>query len=173
VTVNSGTVGGETTRVGSDCHIMAYSHVAHGCQVGDGVIIANCGTLAGHVTIEDSATVGGLCGIHQFVRVGRLCIVGGCSKLTQDAPPFMMVDGNPAEVRGVNSIGLERKGVDSRAQQCLKQAHRILFRQSLSTSQAVARIRSEVEMCPEITHLLAFVEFSQRGITKAGNRRTE
>ena len=166
VTVNAGTMEGEVTRVGSDCHIMAYSHVAHACAVGSGVIISNCGTLGGHVVIEDQAIIGGLCGVHQFVRIGRLCMVGGCSKLVQDAPPFMIVDGNPACVRSVNVVGLRRKGLGDDAQHLLKEAFRILYHQQLSTSQAVAKVRAEVKMSPEVQHLLAFIEASARGTVK-------
>ena len=108
VTVNSGTEEDEVTRVGSGCHIMAYAHVAHGCLVGNGVIMANAASLAGHIVVEDHAVIGGLTGVHQFVKIGKMCIVGGMSRVTQDCPPYMMVVGNPSEVRGLNSVALMR-----------------------------------------------------------------
>ncbi|MDP6524729.1 MAG: acyl-ACP--UDP-N-acetylglucosamine O-acyltransferase [Kiritimatiellia bacterium] len=166
VTVNSGTNEGETTRVGSNCHIMAYSHVAHACTVGDRVIMANCATLAGEVDVEADAILGGLVAVHQFCRVGRMCIIGGCTKITQDAPPFMTVDGHPAAVRGLNLVGLKRKGFDAKALKLLKEAYRCLYRSDLSTSSAVEKIKAEVESSAEIEHLLSFVSASQRGIIK-------
>ena len=172
VTVNAATHDGGVTRVGAGCLLMAYAHVAHDCVVGNEVIIANCGTLAGHVIIEDQATVGGLCGVHQFVRLGRLCITGGCSKVVQDVPPFMMADGNPLAIYGLNSVGLKRRGVSAEAQRVLKQAFRLLYREGLAPRPAVDRIRAEVELLPEVRHLLDFVGSSTRGIT-AGARGGE
>lgn len=166
VTVNSGTNEGEITRVGSGCHIMAYCHVAHACRVGNGVIMANCATLAGEVEVEDGAIIGGLSGVHQFCRIGSMCMVGGCTKITQDCPPYMMIDGNPATVRGLNIIGLKRRDVSLAAVGLLKDAHRLLYRQELSTSQALEQIESTVESCPEVAHLLAFVSQSKRGIIR-------
>ena len=166
VTVNGGTNEGDLTRVGSRCHIMAYSHVAHQCVVGNGVIIANAGTLAGHVTVEDNAVIGGLCGIHQFVRVGRLSILGGCSKATQDIPPFMMADGNPASVRGLNTIGLQRHAVPETARQTLKEAYRMLFRENLTTKAALDKMKAELPRCAELEHLASFVAASERGIAR-------
>jgi UDP-N-acetylglucosamine acyltransferase len=166
VTVNSSTNEGETTRVGAGCHIMACCHVGHACRVGDGVIMANATGLAGHVIVEDQAVLGGMSGVHQFVKVGRMCMIGGLTKVTQDCPPFMIVDGNPAGVRGLNSVALERRNVDPAAQRALKDAYRILYREGLSTRQAVARIRADLAPSPELEHLLRFVETSERGIVK-------
>ncbi len=166
VTVNASTDDGGITRIGSRCHIMAYAHVAHDCRVGNEVILANCGTLAGHVILEDQVILGGLSAVHQFVRVGRLCIIGGCSKVTQDVPPFMMADGNPLQVHTINAIGLKRKNISAEAQRLLKKAHKILYRHSLSTSQAVARLETELEQLEEIRHLVEFIRASERGITK-------
>src|SRR5581483_3547998 len=111
VTIHSATGEGEVTRIGSDNHILAYSHIAHNVVMGDGVIMSNVATLAGHVIVEDFAVVGGLAAIHQFCRIGKMAIVGGCSKVVQDVPPFMLADGNPAETRTINKVGLERNGV--------------------------------------------------------------
>ncbi len=139
VTVNSGTNEGDVTGVGSGCLIMAYCHVAHQCVVGDNVIISNATQLAGHVIVEDNAIIGGLCSIHQFVRVGRMSFIGGCSKATQDIPPYMLADGNPAEIRSINSVGLQRRGVPEEIRKNLKDAFRILYRENLSTQQALQR----------------------------------
>lgn len=166
VTVNAATADGDVTRIGSGCHIMAYSHIAHDCIVGNGVIMANCATLAGHVIVEDDVGIGGLCGIHQFVRLGRLCYTGGCSKITQDLPPFMIADGNPVEVRAINSVGMKRHGISEKAEGLVKQAHRILYRENLSTRQALEKIEKEIELVPEIQHLINFIKSSERGIVK-------
>ena len=166
VTVNAATDDGDRTRVGSDCHIMAYAHIAHDCIIGDGVIMANCGTLAGHVIIEDRAIIGGLTGVHQFVRVGRMTIVGGCSKVTQDVPPFMMADGHPLEVRGINSIGLKRREVDKSVRDELKKAYKIIYREDLNIKQAVEKIEAELESGEEMNQLTEFLSKSERGITR-------
>ncbi len=166
VTIHAATDHGDVTRVGSDCHIMAYAHIAHDCVVGNEVIIANCGTLAGHVVLEDQVILGGLSAVHQFVKLGRLSIVGGCSKVTQDVPPFMMADGHPLRIPAVNSIGLKRRGISEESQRHLKQAHRILYRQDLSTSHALERLATEVEQVEEIQQLIRFISSSERGIVK-------
>jgi len=166
VTVNQGTNEGEVTRVGSRCHIMAYCHVAHACRVGDDVIMANAATLAGEVVVEDMATVGGLVGVHQFVRIGRMSIVGGCTKLTQDVMPYMIVDGNPASTHGINRVRLQRRNVSEDTQRRLKQAFRILCRENLATAPALAKLEAEVEPCPEVEHLVSFVRASARGVIR-------
>ena len=166
VTVNSGTNEGEVTQVGDDCSILAYCHVAHACRVGNGVIMSNAATLAGDVVVEDQAIIGGMTGIHQFAKVGRLCMVGACSKIVKDCPPFMIVDGNPPRVRGVNVIGMERKAIGVEARDVLKKAHRILCRKGLSTQQALEDIRGTLAPCEELTQLTSFIEASKRGILK-------
>ena len=166
VTVNAATKDGDATRVGTKCLLMAYAHVAHDCVVGDEAIIANCGTLAGHVILESQSIIGGLTGVHQFVRVGRRAIVGGCSKVTQDIPPFMMADGHPIRVRGINRVGLERRGVPRDTQRQLKAAYRILYRRGLSTGKAADTMEYELAPIPEIEALLGFIRSSERGITK-------
>ena len=166
VTVNTATKDGDVTRVGNDCLLMAYSHVAHDCVVGDKVIIANGGSLAGHVTVEDRAIIGGLTGIHQFVRIGQLSIVGGCSKVTQDVPPYMMADGHPLQVRGINRVGLDRSGISRNSQRILKQAFRCIYRRDLTTSNALEIIAEEVEPTTELNRLVLFIRESNRGITK-------
>ncbi len=166
VTINAATADGDFTRVGAHCHIMAYAHIAHDCVVGDHVIIANVGTLAGHVTLEDRVILGGLSAVHQFTRLGRNCIIGGCAKVTQDVPPFMMADGNPLRVPGLNNVGLKRAGVSEESQRALKLAHRLLYRSELGTREAVERIEREIPQTPEILHLVQFVRASERGIVK-------
>ena len=166
VTVHSATSDGEVTVLGSDNHIMAYSHIAHNVLLGNHVILSNNGTLAGHVIVEDYAIVGGLSAVHQFCRLGKMSIIGGCSKVVSDVAPFMMVDGNPARTRAVNKVGLERNGITAAAQEALRQAHRLYFRKGLTAGNAVQAIRVEVPSLPEVEHFLAFVEAGDRGITR-------
>jgi len=166
VTVNSGTNEGDLTRVGAHSHICAYSHIAHQCLVGSNVIMSNACQLAGHVIVEDFATFGGLGGVHQFVRIGRMSFLGACSKATQDIPPFMMADGNPAAIHGLNTIGLQRHNVPEESQNILKKAHRIIFRQNLTVHQSLEKIKTELPSCPELQHLTAFIASSERGIAR-------
>ncbi|MBM3880951.1 MAG: acyl-ACP--UDP-N-acetylglucosamine O-acyltransferase [Verrucomicrobia bacterium] len=166
VTVHSATGDGEVTVVGSHNHILAYAHLAHNVTVGNHVIMSNVATLAGHVVVEDRAVIGGLAAVHQFCRIGRLAIVGGCAKVVQDVPPYMLADGNPAVTRTLNKVGLERNGVSAAAQAALKQAYRILFREGLTIPNALARIEADVPALPEIAHLVGFVRASERGIGK-------
>jgi UDP-N-acetylglucosamine acyltransferase len=166
VTVNSGTEEGEVVSVGSGCHIMAYAHIAHGCRIGDGVIMANAANLSGHIVVEDGAIIGGLTGIHQFVRVGTMCMVGGLSRVTQDCPPYMTVVGNPCRVTGVNAVGLRRRGLAADVRRRLKQAHRILFREGLAMGRALERLKTEIEPCAEIERLAAFIAASERGVCR-------
>ncbi len=166
VTVHSATGDGEATVIGSDNHILAYSHIAHNVLLGNHVILSNNGTLAGHVIVEDHAVVGGLSAVHQFCRLGKISILGGCTKVVSDVAPFMMVDGNPARTRAVNKVGLERNGVTAEAQEALRRAHRLYFRKGLTGANAVEAIRAEVPQLPEVEHFLTFVETSDRGITR-------
>jgi UDP-N-acetylglucosamine acyltransferase len=166
VTIHSATGDGEVTRVGSHNHILAYCHIAHNCTLGDHVIMSNVATLAGHVTVEDHAVVGGLVAVHQFCRIGKLSMIGGCSKIVQDVPPFMIVDGNPGETRTINKVGLERHGVSEEGQSALRQAYKILFREGLTIPNALAKIEKELPPLPEVKHLIQFVRSSERGISK-------
>lgn len=175
VTVNIGTVeGGGTTRIGNNVHIMAYSHIAHDCIIHDGVIIANGGTLGGHVEIGEKAIVGGLVALHQSVRVGKLSIIGGCSKAVQDVIPFAMIDGHPARVYGLNLLGLKRAGIPPEVQRHLKRALQLLFRSGLSREAALERIERECGQSSEVLHLMDFVRSSERGIcTRVRGREKE
>ncbi len=172
-TVNRGTLPGTFTRVGHRGNFLAYSHIAHDCIVGDDVIFSNNGTLAGHVTVEDHAIIGGLTAIHQFCRIGRFAITGGCSKIVQDVPPFMIADGNPAAVRGLNAVGLERHGFSAEVVRQLKEAYKTLFMRRLPQASALGQLRSMDAVGAEVLHLAAFIEGSQRGIVspqRAGKR---
>jgi UDP-N-acetylglucosamine acyltransferase len=166
VTVNRGTAPGASTRIGSRGNFLAYCHIAHDCTVGDDVIFSNNGTLAGHVIVEDRVVLGGLTAVHQFCRLGRYAMTGGCSKIVQDIPPFMLADGNPARVRGINKIGLERHGYGPDVVRAMKEAYRFLYRSDLNVAQAVDRMRAQLPDIPEIEHLIGFVTQSARGIIK-------
>ncbi|NJD19294.1 MAG: acyl-ACP--UDP-N-acetylglucosamine O-acyltransferase [Gemmatimonadetes bacterium] len=163
-TLNRGTAASGRTVVGSDCLIMAYGHVAHDCTLGNHVILANSVAMGGHVVIEDWVNVGGLTGIHQFVRIGAHAFIGGASRITQDVPPYCRAVGNPASLLGLNSIGLERRGLSPEVRAALKLAYRTLFQSKLNLSQAMARVESDVPALPEVLHLLAFIRTSERGI---------
>ena len=165
-TVHRATAPGGVTRIGNRGNFLAYSHIAHDCLVGDDVIFSNNGTLAGHVEVGDHAVIGGLTAVHQFCRVGRFAITGGCSKIVQDVPPYMMVDGNPAQVRHINQLGLERAGAAKETVRTIKEAFRILYRADLNTAQALERIRTELGDLVEITQLIDFVASSKRGIVR-------
>ena len=168
VTINPGTSGGGgKTVIGSDCLLMAYAHVAHDCLVGSHVIIANSAALAGHILVEDRAVIGGLVGVHQFVRVGTLSIIGGCSRVTQDIPPYATCVGYPAAVFGLNNEGLRRAGVSSAVKQRLHHAFRVLFHSKLSMSHALAQVAQDADHCPELQHLLAFIRASKRGVARS------
>lgn len=165
-TVHRGTAPGSATRIGSRGNFLAYSHIAHDCMVGDDVIFSNNGTLAGHVEVGDFAVIGGLTAVHQFCRIGAHALTGGCSKIVQDVPPFMIADGNPAEVRSYNKVGLERRGFDEKTQQAVKDAYRLIYRSQLNVQQAIERIRAEVEPVPAVEQLVTFVTSSTRGIIR-------
>jgi len=167
VTINSATGDGEATIIGSYNNLLACTHVAHNVRLGDHIIMSNFAGLAGHIEVEDRVVLGGLAAIHQFCRVGKLSMVGGCSKVTRDVPPFMLVDGNPAETRTINKLGLERNGVSEAAQSALRQAHRILFREGLTIPNALTRAEAELPALPEVMHLLQFIRASQRGVTSS------
>jgi len=165
-TVNRGTAPESRTTVGNDNNFLAYSHIAHDCSIGNHVIFSNNGTVAGHVVVEDHVIIGGLSGIHQFCRLGLHSIVGGCTKIVQDLPPYMIADGQPAEVRGTNKIGLERHGFSVDQLKQLREAYRIIWRSNLNVKQACETIRSQLQQTAEIQRLLSFIEASQRGIIR-------
>ncbi len=166
-TLNPGTGEGGKTIVGDNNLLMAYSHIAHDCRVGSGCILANNSTLAGHVSIEDRAVVGGIVAIHQFVRVGMLSIIGGCSKVVQDIPPFSTCDGHPARVYGLNLIGLRRKGVSRESIKQIDRAFKLIFNSGLSPKHAILRVEKELVKTEEIAYLVNFIKSSERGLTRS------
>ena len=167
VTINRGTAqSGGKTIVGNNNFFMAYSHVAHDCRTGDHVVLANAATLAGHIEIEDYAIVGGLVGVHQFVRLGCHCIIGGGSGVNQDIPPYMMANGQRARLYGLNLVGLKRHNFSSEALSNLKKAYRIIFRSGLTTGKALDQVEREIDNSPEVDHLVSFIRNSERGVTR-------
>ena len=155
----------EITGIGNDNLLMAYVHIAHDCIIGSNTILASFATLGGHVIVEDKAIVAAQSSIHQFVRVGSLGFAGACAKIVQDVPPYMIADGYPASVRCLNTVGLRRSGIPSEKRLLLKKAFKILFRSKLNRTQAIIKVREEVETCEEIEYLLKFIESSKRGIS--------
>jgi UDP-N-acetylglucosamine acyltransferase len=164
-TLNRGTAASGRTVVGTDCLLMAYTHVAHDCEIGNHVIISNATQMAGHVAIEDWAIVSGLVAIHQFVRVGAHSFIGGASRIAQNVPPYCRVVGNPPKLYGLNTVGLDRRGFSDEVRRALKTSYRILFQSGLNTTQGLQRVEAEVLPIPEVGHLLEFIRTSERGIT--------
>lgn len=164
VTINRATRAGEATLIGNNNLLMAYAHVAHNCVIEDSVVISNAVALAGHVHIETRATIGGVLGIHQFVHIGKLAMVGGMSRIDRDVPPYMLVEGNPAQVRTLNLVGLKRAGITEAGQgqvfQTLKKAFRILYRSGLTLNQALEQLDLLVDN-PDLQHLRSFLQMSQ------------
>lgn len=172
-TFNPGTEEGTKTIVGNNNLFMAYSHVAHNCLVGNNCVIANSGALAGHVTIEDSAVIGGIVAIHQFVRVGKLSIIGGCSKVVQDIPPYSTCDGHPASFYGLNLIGLKRNNVSKESIKQLDHVFNMLFNSGLLVKHALEKIIQEITPCEETNYLINFIKGSQRGMVRSRLHKQE
>jgi UDP-N-acetylglucosamine acyltransferase len=165
VEIHSATGEGEATVIGSYNNLLAGSHIAHNCILQNHTILSSAG-LAGHVLVEDHAIVAGKSNVHQFCRVGTMSIIGGMSKVVQDVPPYMMIDGNPAVTRTVNKLGLERNGVSEEAQKALRLAFKILFKEKLTISNALLKIEAELPPLPEILRLAEFARTSERGLCK-------
>lgn len=166
VTVHRGTAPGSATRIGNRGYFLSYVHIAHDCIVGDEVIFSNNGTLAGHVEVGDFAIIGGLTAVHQFCRIGAHAMTGGCSKIVQDVPPFMLADGNPAKVRSYNKEGMKRRGFDDQTMRAVREAYRIIYRLSLNLPQAIEQMRADLPELPEVEQIIAFVSSSPRGIIR-------
>jgi UDP-N-acetylglucosamine acyltransferase len=167
VTIHRGTTsGGGITRIGDNNLLMAQSHVAHDCQLGNEIIMANAATLAGHVEIADRASVGAYSGVHQFCRVGREAFIGGYSVVVKDALPFAISQGNHAKCYGLNRVGMKRRGYSKEAIETLHHSFHLLLSSKLNTSQAVERIREDVKDNPEVDYLIDFIESSKRGVVK-------
>lgn len=166
VTVNTATNSGDATVIGDGCLLMAYAHVAHNCAIGNEVILANAVNLAGHVTVDDFATLGGLTPVHQFVQIGRYAFVGGGSRIEQDVPPFLKVAGSPPRVYGVNSIGLERRGFSAERRAGVKKLYKLLYRSDLNVTQVLEHLGNGYAGDPDADTLAEFLRRSERGITK-------
>lgn len=165
-TLNRGTKERGKSTVGKHCLLMAYTHVAHDCLIGDHAIIANGVQIAGHVTIEDWVIIGGMTPIHQFCKVGQHAMVGGAYRVVQDIPPFILASGEPMRFAGLNSIGLRRRGFSPEVRKTLKDTYRLLYRSNLNVSQAVDRIKHDIRIIPEVQAVLDFIKDSDRGIIR-------
>ncbi len=164
VTINLGTSGGRgKTVIGNDNLLMAYCHVAHDCILGNHIIMANGATLGGHVILEDRVIISGLTGVHHYIRVGCMSLLGGCSKVLVDIPPYCIADGHPAKVRGLNIIGLKRNNIPLERRNHLKHAYKLLYRSGLNSSQALGRIQKEIPETPEAAHLIEFIKKISQG----------
>jgi UDP-N-acetylglucosamine acyltransferase len=163
-TIHRSSIENGWTVVGDGCFLMAHSHVAHDCKVGNHVVVTGFTGLTGFVEVHDRAVISGLTGVHQFVRIGTLAYVGGCSRLNQDVPPYFLVEGNPAQARGVNVVGLRRAQVPAPARLQLQRAYRLLYRSGHSVGRALELIRSEVEPSEYVDRLVEFIASSRRGI---------
>jgi UDP-N-acetylglucosamine acyltransferase len=164
--INRATGREEATSVGDDCLLLAYVHIAHNCRIGNGVTMSNLAQLAGHVQVADHANIGGTAAAHQFVRIGEYAMIGGATKLTRDAPPYFLVEGNPAQVYGLNSVGLRRARFSAETIAELKECYKIMYRSGRNTSQALEALK-ELVQTDAGRYLVAFVEGpSERGILK-------
>jgi UDP-N-acetylglucosamine acyltransferase len=164
-TLNRGTSASGTTIVGDDCLLMSYVHIAHDCQLGNHVVISNAVNMGGHVTIGDWAGIGGMTPIHQFVRIGAHAFVGGASRVAKDVPPYVKAAGNPIQLYGLNSVGLQRRGFSEEVRRELKRAYRLFFASTYNTSQALERAREDLRDLPEVNVFLEFFEASRRGVS--------
>lgn len=164
-TLNRGTKAAGETVVGADCLIMAYAHVAHDCEIGDRVVLANGVAMGGHVVIGDWAILGGLCAIHQFARIGTHAFVGGASRITKDVPPFVKAAGNPLSLYGLNTVGLRRRGFTDETRAELKRAYRLFVASSYNVAQALQQARTQLADLPEVQVFVRFFETSERGVT--------
>jgi len=163
VTLHRASGEGNSTVIGDNNMIMAYSHAGHNVQIGSNISIANGCQLAGHAVVEDYANIGGMSGFHQSCTIGRMSMVGAMSRISRDVPPFSIVEGIPAEVHGLNVIGLERRGVSAESRAALRKAFRLLFRSEYNISDALTAVAAQVEHSPELDYLLAFIERVQAG----------
>lgn len=170
VTVNAATLDGDFTVLGSDNTVLAYSHIAHDCVLGSHIVMSNLVSLAGHVTVEDHVVMGGAAGVHQFCRVGAHAMLSAMAKLVQDLPPFFIADGIPAEVRAFNKVGLERSGYTAEQLERVKQIYRILYRDGLNRSQALAKLAAhESAASAEFQRVITFAQKSERGLAPGGS----
>lgn len=168
VTVHRGTTQEVPTTIGSDNHLLAYAHVAHDSTVGNHCILSNAATLGGHVLVEDHVILSGLAGVHQFCRLGAHSIIGGCTKIVQDVPPFTIADGHPAQLRGLNLVGMQRRGFSEGEIRALKKAYRTLFlkKETNLTKQIGVLSESELAGDPNVRRILDFLQSTERGIVR-------
>ena len=172
VTINSSSEEGTVVRVGDNCLIMAYCHLAHHCELHNNVIMSNGSMLAGHVTVEEYAVIGGMTPVHQRVRIGAHSMVGGFSRVTHDVPPYTIGAGYEYRLGGLNLIGLKRRGFPLKVRSALTQAFKITFRSALPLEEALEKVEAEIESFPEIEHWLAFCRASERGFLSSGQKST-
>lgn len=165
-TLNRGTSDRWKTIVGNGCLLMAYSHVAHDCILGDNVVIANSVNMAGHVILEDYVGVGGITPIHQFVRIGKHSFIGGGYRVPKDVPPFILAMGEPLQYAGLNLVGLKRRGFNSKTLTALKSAYKIIYRQNLNLEDALKKIEQDIEQFEEVKYLVSFYRNSERGVIR-------
>ncbi|MCB0720680.1 MAG: acyl-ACP--UDP-N-acetylglucosamine O-acyltransferase [Ignavibacteriae bacterium] len=165
-TINRGTKHSGTTKVGKNCFIMSYVHVAHDCVIGDNVIIANAVNMAGHVEIDDQVFVGGLVALHQFIKLGKHIMIGAACKAVKDIPPYILAGSEPLKYEGVNIVGLRRKGFTNEQIGNIRDAYDTIYRSGLNVSDAVKKIKSEMQMTDEVNEILKFIENSNRGILR-------
>jgi UDP-N-acetylglucosamine acyltransferase len=167
VTINRGTAdGGGITKIGNDNWLMAYIHIAHDCIIGNHTIFANAASLAGHVRIDDYAILGGFTLVHQFCTIGAHAFCGMGSAISKDVPPYMMVNGNPAQPHGLNTEGLKRHQFSKEAQQALREAYKIIYRSGLTTQEAIKQMTELAHTCQEVANMQGFIQNSQRGIVR-------
>jgi UDP-N-acetylglucosamine acyltransferase len=166
VTINRGTKATGTTHIGNNCLLMAYSHIAHDCILGDHVILANAVQLAGHVTVGDYAILGGLSAVHQFVNIGEHVMISGGSLVRKDVPPFTKAAREPLSYEGVNSIGLRRRGFDSTKISEIQEIYRILYLRGLNNAKAIGKVEAEMPATKERDEIISFIKKSDRGIMK-------
>jgi UDP-N-acetylglucosamine acyltransferase len=164
VTIHRSAQDDGATVIGADNFLMAYTHVAHDCKLGDHVVMVNYAGLAGHVEVEERAFISGHTAVHQFARIGYLAMVSGSSRVVKDIPPFMLAEGNPTRIRGLNVVGMRRLGIERTARAELRRAFRLLYRAGLNTSQALQALRQQPGTSGEVQRVVAFIEGSTRGI---------
>lgn len=163
-TANPATHEGEATTIGNNCFFLAYTHVAHDCHVGNGVVMVNFSGLTGHVQVGDNCLISGLSGIHQFCRIGRLAVLSGGSQSSMDIPPFMIADGRNGGIRGVNLVGMKRRGFSLETVKAIRKVYDIMFRSGLNTSNGIKQVEEEVPLIPEVMEFIEFVKTTKRGI---------
>lgn len=165
-TLNRGSSHRLKTVIGTKCLLMAYVHIAHDCLIGEQVVLANAVNMAGHVTIDPYASVGGMTPIHQFVRIGKYVFIGGGLRVPKDVPPYILAAGEPLNFAGLNRVGLSRRGFSEATMLQLRRAYKLIYRSGLNVTQAVTRIKETMELIPEIQEIIDFINSSERGIIK-------